>query len=98
KVALRVGPEKMGDYVQRFGFGKPSSPDFRGENPGIVWDVSKLSDSALASVAMGYQVGVTPLQMAAAVSAVANGGELVQPRAVRAVIRDGRRLPVPHKT
>jgi membrane peptidoglycan carboxypeptidase len=36
--------------------------------------------------------------MAAAVSAVANGGELVQPRAVRAVIRDGRRLPVPHKT
>ena len=97
KVALKVGPERMGDYVQRFGFGKPSSPDFRGENPGIVWDVSKLSDSALASVAMGYQVGVTPLQMAAAVSAVANGGELVQPRAVRAVIRDGKRLTVPRK-
>ena len=97
KVALKVGPEKMGDYVQRFGFGKSSSPDFRGENPGIVWDVSKLSDSALASVAMGYQIGVTPLQMAAAVSAVANGGELVQPRAVRAVIRDGKRLTVPRK-
>ena len=46
---------------------------------------------------MGYQVGVTPLQMAAAVSAVANGGELVQPRVVRAVIRDGKRLPVPRK-
>jgi membrane peptidoglycan carboxypeptidase len=63
----------------------------------MVWDPSSLNDSALASVAMGYQVGVTPLQMAVAVSAVANGGELVQPRAVRAVIRDGRRLPVPHK-
>jgi cell division protein FtsI (penicillin-binding protein 3) len=97
KVALRVGPEKMGDYVQRFGFGKASSPDFRGENPGIVWDAARLSDSALASVAMGYQVGVTPLQMAAAVSAVANGGELVQPRVVRAVIRDGKRLTVPRK-
>jgi cell division protein FtsI (penicillin-binding protein 3) len=97
KVALRLGPEKIGDYVKRFGFGKPSSPDFRGESPGMVWDPSSLNDSALASVAMGYQVGVTPLQMAAAVSAVANGGELVQPRAVRAVIRDGRRLPVPHK-
>jgi membrane peptidoglycan carboxypeptidase len=47
---------------------------------------------------MGYQVGVTALQMAAAVSVVANGGELVQPRAVRAVIRDGKRLPVPHKS
>ena len=38
-------------------------------------------------MAMGYQVGVTPLQMAAAVSAIANGGELVQPRVVRAVIK-----------
>jgi len=97
KVALRLGPEKIGDYVERFGFGKPTSPDFRGESPGMVWDPSSLNDSALASVAMGYQVGVTPLQMAAAVSAVANGGNLVQPRAVRAVIRGGRRLPVPHR-
>jgi cell division protein FtsI (penicillin-binding protein 3) len=97
KVALKLGPEKVGDYVKRFGFGRPTSPDFRGESPGIVWDPSKLSDSALASVAMGYQVGVTPLQMAAAVSAVANGGELVQPRVVRAVIRDRKRLPVPRK-
>jgi cell division protein FtsI (penicillin-binding protein 3) len=97
KVALKLGPEKVGDYVRRFGFGRATSPDFRGESPGIVWDPSKLSDSALASVAMGYQVGVTPLQMAAAVSAVANGGELVQPRVVRAVIRDRKRLPVPRK-
>jgi cell division protein FtsI (penicillin-binding protein 3) len=97
KVALKLGPEKIGDYVRRFGFGRPTSPDFRGESPGMVWNPSALNDSALASVAMGYQVGVTPLQMAAAVSAVANGGELLQPRAVRAVIRDGRRLPVPHK-
>jgi cell division protein FtsI (penicillin-binding protein 3) len=98
KVALNLGPRTIGDYVKRFGFGRSASPDFRGESPGMVWDPSSLNDSALASVAMGYQVGVTPLQMAAAVSAVANGGELVQPRAVRAVIRDGRRLPVPHKT
>ena len=90
KVCAEARARKIGDYVKRFGFGSPSSPDFRGESPGMVWDPeSKLNDSALASVAMGYQVGVTPLQMAAAVSAVANGGELVQPRAVRAVIRDG---------
>jgi cell division protein FtsI (penicillin-binding protein 3) len=97
KVALKLGPEKVSDYVRRFGFGRPSSPDFRGESPGIVWDPARLSDSALASVAMGYQVGVTPLQMITAVSAVANGGELVQPRVVRAVIRDRKRLPVPRK-
>jgi cell division protein FtsI (penicillin-binding protein 3) len=46
---------------------------------------------------MGYQVGVTPLQMAAAVSSIANGGELMEPRIVRAVISDERRTPVPHK-
>ena len=61
-----------------------ASPDFPGESPGIVWDPRRLNDSAVASVSMGYQVGVTPLQMAAAASAVANGGQLLQPRVVRA--------------
>ena len=64
---------------------------------GILWDPARQNESALASMGMGYQVGVTPLQMAAAVGAVANGGELVQPRAVRAVIKEGRRTSVPRK-
>jgi cell division protein FtsI (penicillin-binding protein 3) len=97
RVGLRLGPERMSTYVRRFGFGQRSSPDFPAESPGIVWDPAKLNDSALASVSMGYQVSVTPLQMAAAVSSVANGGELVQPRVVRAVTRDGVRTPVPRK-
>ena len=97
KIGLRLGAERLGIYATRFGFGKPSSPDFPGESAGILWDPSKQNDSALASMAMGYQVGVTPLQMAAAVSAIANGGELIQPRVVRAVIKGGRRMPVPRK-
>jgi cell division protein FtsI (penicillin-binding protein 3) len=97
KVGLKLGPERLGLYVNRFGFGKPISPDFPGESPGIVWDPAKLTDSALASVSMGYQVAVTPLQMAAAVSSVANGGNLMEPRVVRAVVRGGKRVPVPHK-
>lgn len=94
RVGLDLGPERLGMYVSRFGFGRRSSPDFPGENPGIVWDPARLNDSAVASISMGYQVGVTPLQMAAAVSAVANGGHLVVPRIVRAAIRDGVRTPV----
>jgi cell division protein FtsI (penicillin-binding protein 3) len=97
KMGLRLGPERLGLYVQRFGFGRPSSSDFPGESPGIVWNPSKLTDSALASVSMGYQVGVTPLQMAAATSAVANGGTLYEPRVVRAVVRDGVRSAVKPK-
>ena len=68
------------------GSDRRSRRDFRGESPGIVWNPARLDDSALASVSMGYQVGVTPLQMAAAVSSIANGGELIEPRVVRAVI------------
>jgi cell division protein FtsI (penicillin-binding protein 3) len=97
KVGLKVGAERMSDYVKRFGFGRRVSPDFPGETPGIVWSPAKLTDSALASMSMGYQIGVTPLQMAAAVSSVANGGQLFEPRVVRAVIRDGQRIPVPNK-
>jgi cell division protein FtsI (penicillin-binding protein 3) len=97
RVGLDLGAQRMDAYVRRFGFGRPISPDFRGESAGIVWDPAELNGSALASVSMGYQVGVTPLQMAAAVSSVANGGELLEPRAVRAVITDGTRMPVPRK-
>ena len=96
KVGLEVGRERLGLYVKRFGFGVRSSPDFSGESAGIVWDPSKLNDSALASVSMGYQIGVTPLQMAAAVSAIANGGELLTPRVVRAVIASGARTQMAH--
>ncbi len=98
KVGLKVGPERLGLYINRFGFGRRTSADFPGENPGIVWNPAKLDSSALASVSMGYQVAVTPLQMAAAVSSIANGGTLYEPRVLRAVIRDGVRTPVQSKT
>ena len=94
KVGLRLGPERLGRFIARFGFGRALSPDFPGENAGIVWSAERLNDSALASVSMGYQVGVTPLQMAAAVSSIANGGRLLQPRVLRAIVKDGHRVPV----
>ncbi len=98
KIGFKVGTDRLSDYVQRFGFGRPVSPDFPGESSGIVWDRTKWTESALMSVSMGYQIGVTPLQMAAAVSAVANGGAYVEPRAVRAMYRNDRRIEVRPKT
>ena len=96
KIGLRLGAERLGRYVHRFGFGTRLSPDFPGENAGIVWNPNAWTDSALASVSMGYQIGVTALQMATAASAVANGGALVQPRVVRALIKADVRTEVPH--
>ncbi len=97
KVGQRLGPERLVRYVNRFGFGQRIAPDFRGENPGVVWQPAQLDPSALASVSMGYQVAVTPIQMAAAVSSVANGGYLIEPRVVRAFVNGDRRAEVPRK-
>lgn len=94
KIGFKVGTERLSRFVSLFGFGQRVSPDFPGENPGIVWKPEQWTERALASVSMGYQVAVTPLQMVAAFSAVANGGEYVEPRVVRAVYRDGRRYSV----
>ncbi len=97
KIGLRVGTERLSKYVALYGFGHPVSPDFPGESPGIVWNASKWTESALASVSMGYQIGVTPLQMVTAISSVANGGEMIEPRVIRAVYRDNRRFAVQPK-
>lgn len=92
-VGMKLGRDRLGAYVNRFGFGRPTSSDFPGESPGIVWSAAKLDTSALASVSMGYQIGVTPLQMVTATSAIANGGRLLKPRIVRAIVKDGARTP-----
>ena len=94
KVGMKIGATRLTQYVTRFGFGQTLASDFRGQNAGMVWPADQLDPSALASVSMGYQVGVTPLQMAAAVGAVANGGELIEPHVVRAFIKNGRRQEV----
>jgi cell division protein FtsI/penicillin-binding protein 2 len=98
KIGLRLGAERFGLYANRFGFGRPTSPDFPSESPGILWSASRLNDGGVASMSMGYQVGVTPLQMAAAMNAVANGGVWIEPRIVRAMVRDGVRTRIEPRT
>jgi cell division protein FtsI (penicillin-binding protein 3) len=95
KIGFALGPDRLSKYVSLFGFGsKSSDSDFPAESRGL-WNGSSLSQGAIASVSMGYEVGVTPLQMAAAVSVVANRGELIRPRLIKGWIRDGVYTPVP---
>ncbi|HUR20897.1 MAG TPA: penicillin-binding transpeptidase domain-containing protein [Vicinamibacterales bacterium] len=94
KAGWKIGAERLNRYVHRFGFGEILSKDFKGATRGLVWPPEKLDLGALASVSMGYQIGVTPLQMVNAASAVANGGTLFQPHIVRAIIRDGKRKAI----
>jgi cell division protein FtsI (penicillin-binding protein 3) len=97
KIGLRVGAELMERYVQRFGFGHVLLPDLTGQSAGRVYGINELNESALASMSIGYQIGVTPVQMATAVSVVANGGTLYQPQLVRALVRDGERQAIEPK-
>jgi cell division protein FtsI (penicillin-binding protein 3) len=94
KIGFKLGTDRLSQYVARYGFGRQVSRDFPGESSGIVWNPAKWTDSALASVSMGYQIGVTPLQMVAAAASVANGGDYVEPRVIRAIDHDNRRYIV----
>jgi cell division protein FtsI (penicillin-binding protein 3) len=97
KIGFQVGVDRLSRYVSLFGFGQRVSRDFPSENAGIVWKPEQWTERALASVSMGYQIAVTPLQIASAFSSIANGGEYIEPRVLRAVYRDGRRYVVTPK-
>ena len=95
KIGVALGADRLNRYVRRFGFGQTVSRDFPGESRGIVHDAPRLREGGLARVAMGYNVSVTPLQMAVAMNAVASGGELMSPRLVRAELDRGVRREIP---
>ena len=80
KIAQRLGPARLAESVRAFGFGERLGIDLKGERAGQVRDRARWSGRSLTSVAIGQEVGVTPLQMAAAMSVIANGGWLMAPR------------------
>jgi cell division protein FtsI (penicillin-binding protein 3) len=79
KTALKVGPDRLYQYVRDFGFGQRSGAELPGETRGLLRPVNKWSASSIASIAMGQEVGVTPLQMVSMVSTIANGGVYLPP-------------------
>ena len=83
KLGLLVGNDSMYDYAKRLGFGSKTGIDLPGESGGIFRPVSRWQQSSIGSIAIGQEVGVTPLQMATAYSVIANGGSWVKPHVVR---------------
>ena len=85
KVAQQLGPEKLGAYVAAFGFGQKTDVDLNGEVRGLLKEPGAWGRRSLASIAMGQEIGVTSMQLVAAVSAIANGGWLMRPYVVSEV-------------
>ena len=93
KLGLRLGAEKFHDYIRAFGFGAPTGIELPGETRGILRRVEAWSPISIGAVSMGQEVGVTPVQLISAVSAMANGGLLYRPRIVREIRRGDVALP-----
>jgi cell division protein FtsI (penicillin-binding protein 3) len=94
KIALRVGAPKFYDYIRAFGFGQQTGVDLPGESKGILRKLDNWSAISIGSVSMGQEVGVTPMQLVTAVSAIANGGTLYKPHVVAEVKRGSESLPM----
>ncbi len=90
RIGLAVGRETFYRQVTGFGFGQPTGVDLPGESSGILHETKSWSALSLAAIAMGQEVAITPLQLAVAFSAVANGGVVQKPFIVREVLgKDG---------
>jgi cell division protein FtsI (penicillin-binding protein 3) len=85
KLGLRVGDETMYDYITRFGFGSRTGIELPGETPGILRKVERWQPSSIGSIAIGQEVGVTPVQMVAAFGALANDGVRIAPHLIREI-------------
>ncbi len=85
KLGIRVGDDAMYDFITRYGFGKTTGIELPGEAQGIVRPVSRWQPSSIGSIAIGQEVGVTPVQMVAAFGALANDGIRVAPHLVREI-------------
>jgi cell division protein FtsI (penicillin-binding protein 3) len=79
KLALRLGPDKMYQYMRSFGFGSRSSVELPGETRGLLRPLKNWRPASIGYLAIGQEVAVTPLQLVSMVSTIANGGTYLPP-------------------
>jgi cell division protein FtsI (penicillin-binding protein 3) len=85
KTGMALGDQRLYRYLQAFGFGQKTEIDLPGEAGGLVKHPKEWGRRSLASISMGQEIGVTPIQMVSAVAALANGGVLMKPYVVSEV-------------
>ncbi|MCK4378344.1 MAG: penicillin-binding protein [Deltaproteobacteria bacterium] len=88
KIAARLGKQDLYEFLSRCGFGSRTGIDFPGEKQGILRDWHRWRDVDLSNISFGQGVGVTPVQLMMAYAALANGGYLVKPYLVQAVVNE----------
>ena len=86
KIARRLGKEKLYLFMRQMGFFAPTGVDLPGERAGQVRPVADWGEIAFANISFGQGMTATPLQLASALSAIANGGTLYRPHIVRRIV------------
>lgn len=92
-VMNQVGPQVFAEYVKNYGFGEKTGLELGGESSGSIANllVNKVRDINAATASFGQGIAVTPLQMIMPYQAIANGGLLMKPHVVKAIIKNGKR-------
>jgi cell division protein FtsI/penicillin-binding protein 2 len=85
KTGLRIGKDNFYQSLQNFGFGKRTGIELPAETPGIVRPPSRWNGDSLASMSIGYEIGVTALQMTTAFATIANDGVRVKPHIIKEI-------------
>ncbi|MCH7320835.1 PASTA domain-containing protein [Solibacillus sp. MA9] len=86
ELGQRLGPDRLLDYIHRFGFGKKTGSNIAGESSGILFSREGFGPVEQATTSFGQGISVTPIQQMQAVAAVINGGTLYQPYAVSKIV------------
>ena len=90
KIAQKLGKDSFYEYIRKFGFGEKTSIRLPGVSSGLLGKRKNWNERSLASISFGQEIAVTPLQMVVALSAIANGGTLMEPHIAKALMRDGK--------
>ncbi|MEK6657974.1 MAG: penicillin-binding protein 2 [Nitrospirota bacterium] len=91
RIGMRLGKERLYSHLKSFGFGERTDIDISGESKGILRQTREWSKRSIGSVSLGQEIGVTPIQLITAFSAVANNGWMMKPFVV-SEIRDGDKI------
>src|SRR6185437_11742078 len=86
KIGLRLGDDRLYHYIRSYGFGSQTGIDLPGETRGLTKPVSRWSKVSIGAISMGQEIGVSPIQLAAMVSSIANDGVWIAPRIVAGTI------------
>jgi cell division protein FtsI (penicillin-binding protein 3) len=84
-IGMKEGATRFSQWINRFGFGRPTGLGFPGEEQGIVPELKDYSGSTMGNLPIGQGLAVTPIQMAAGYSAIANGGILRRPTLIKSI-------------